>query len=124
MTAEILFQPRTPVAGVDAHFLIRLKDDGRPVNDLEPYLGAMSHCVIVPQDSQVFVHCHPEQLNRPGPDARAGPDIPFGVIFPKPGLYKLWAQFNRKGKAIVADFVFEVKRPALPPQLIRFLLDD
>jgi uncharacterized membrane protein len=124
MTAELFFQPRTPSAGIETHFLIRLTKDGRPVNDLEPYLGAMSHCVIISQDSETFLHCHPEQLITPGKDSRGGPDVPFGTIFPKPGLYKMWAQFNRGGKIFAVDFVFEVKPPILPPNLIRFLLDD
>ena len=124
MTAELFFQPRTPVAGIETHFLIRLTKDGRPVNDLEPYLAAMSHCVIISHDSQTFLHCHPEQLISPGQDSRAGPDVPFGTIFPKPGLYKLWAQFNRGGKIFAVDFTFDVKSPILPPNMIRFLLDD
>lgn len=124
MTADLFFQPRTPTAGIETNFLIRLTQDGRPVNDLQPYLGAMSHCVIISQDTQVFLHCHPEQLMIPGPDARGGPDIPFGTIFPKPGIYKLWAQFNRNGKIILVDFVIDVKSPLLPPRMIRFLLDD
>jgi hypothetical protein len=124
MTADLFFQPRSPAAGIETDFLIRLTKDGRPVNDLQPYLGAMAHCIIISQDTQSFLHCHPEQLISPGPDARGGPDVPFGAIFPKPGIYKLWAQFNRNGKIILVDFVFNVKSPILPPKLIRFLLDD
>jgi hypothetical protein len=124
MTAELFLQPRSPVAGIETHFLIRLSDNGLPVNDLEPYLGAMAHCVIISQDSQVYLHCHPEQLNAPTPDARAGPDVPFATVFPKPGLYKLWAQFKRNEKMLVVSFVIEVKSPLLPPNVIRFLLDD
>jgi hypothetical protein len=30
------------------------------------------------------------------------------VTFPQPGLYKLWAQFNRDGEAITAPFVVQV----------------
>jgi uncharacterized membrane protein len=123
-TAELFFQPRTPVAGVETHFLIRLSKDGLPVNNLEPYLGAMSHCVIISQDSQVYLHCHPEQAISPTPDARAGPDVPFATTFPRPGRYKMWAQFRRNDKLNVVSFAFEVKPSLLPPNVIRFLLDD
>jgi uncharacterized membrane protein len=124
MTAELFFQPRSPVAGIETHFLIRLSKDGRPVNDLEPYIGAMAHGVFISQDSTIYLHCHPEQLITPTPDARAGPDIPFATIFPKPGLYKLWVQFKRDDKMHVVSFVVDVKSPILPPNVIRFLLDD
>ena len=98
--------------------------NGRPVNDLRPFIGAMAHCVVISQDTQVFLHCHPEQLLSPTPDARAGPDIPFGTIFPKPGLYKIWGQFRRGNKMIVVDFVVPIKPSLLPPKVVRFLLDD
>ena len=97
-TAELFFQPRTPVAGIETHFLIRLTQIGLPVTNLQPYLAAMSHCVIISQDSQVYLHCHPEQLITLTEDARAGPDIPFATTFPRPGLYKLWAQFKSADK--------------------------
>ena len=123
-TAELFFQPRTPVAGIETHFLIRLTQNGLPVINLEPYLAAMSHCVIISQDSQIYLHCHPEQLLTPSADARAGPDIPFATNFPKPGLYKLWAQFKRNGQLTYVSFVIDVKSPILPPNVVRFLLDD
>ncbi|HEX4056265.1 MAG TPA: DUF2231 domain-containing protein [Tepidisphaeraceae bacterium] len=124
MTAQLIFQPRTPVAGIETHFIFRLMQNDRPVNDLRPFMGAMAHCVVISQDTQVFLHCHPEQLLSPTPDARAGPDIPFGTIFPKPGLYKIWGQFRRGNKMIVVDFVVPIKPSLLPPKVVRFLLDD
>lgn len=84
MTAQLIFQPRTPMAGLHTNFIFRLSKDGRPVNDLEKYIGAMGHCVIISQDTQMYLHCHPEQLLAPTPDARGGPDIPFHTVFPKP----------------------------------------
>jgi uncharacterized membrane protein len=52
------------------------------------------------------------------------PRCPFATTFPKPGLYKLWAQFKRNGQMSLVSFVIEVKPPILPPNVIRFLLDD
>jgi uncharacterized membrane protein len=123
-TAELLFQPRTPVAGLETHFLVRFSKNGAPVNDLEPYLGAMAHGVFISQDSKVYLHCHPEQLTSPGPNARGGPDIPFATFFPRPGLYKLWIQFKRQGEMGLVAYTIDVKSPVLPARLIRFLLDD
>jgi uncharacterized membrane protein len=124
MTAELRFQPRTPVSGMETHFLIRLSKDGRPVNDLEPYIGAMAHGVLISQDSGTFLHCHPEQLMTPGPSARGGPDIPFATFFPRAGRYKLWVQFKRQGRTGFVSYVVDVKPPILPASVMRFFLQD
>jgi uncharacterized membrane protein len=122
-TVQLFFEPRLPVSGLENHFLFRLIKDGRPVNDLEPYIGAMGHCVIISEDTQTYLHCHPEQLFTPGKTMRGGPDVPFATVFPHPGLYKIWGQFRRGNKILIASFVVDVKAPILPPKILRFLLD-
>jgi uncharacterized membrane protein len=124
MTAQLIFLPRTPTAGLHTNFLFRLTKDGRPVNDLEPYIGAMGHCVIISQDTLVYLHCHPEQLLAPDPAARGGPDVSFHTIFPKPGLYKIWGQFKRGNRVLVVDFVVDVQSSIIPPGVVNFLLND
>ena len=125
MTAELRFQPpRTPVAGLETHFLVRFSEDGAPVNDLEPYLGAMAHGVLISQDSSVYLHCHPEQPMSPGPSARGGPDVPFATFFPRSGLYKLWVELKRQGRVERVSWVVAVKKPFLPAPVMRFLLDE
>jgi uncharacterized membrane protein len=124
MTADLRFQPRTPVAGLETHFLVRFSKDGRPASDLEPYLGAMAHGVFISEDSEIYLHCHPEQLMTPTPDARGGPDVPFATVFPRPGRYKLWVQFKRQGTMGLVSYVVDVKSPILPAGLMRFLIDD
>jgi hypothetical protein len=124
MTAELRFQPRRPAAGIETHFLIRLSEDGLPVSDLEPYLGAMAHAVFVSQDSNTFLHCHPEELAPPDPTARGGPDVPFATFFPRVGRYKLWIQFKHRERAEVVSFVVDVGSPVLPARILRFLFDD
>jgi heavy metal-binding protein len=124
VTAELRFQPRTPMAGIETHFLIRFSKDGVPVNDLEPYVGATAHAVFVSEDSEIFLHSHPEQLVSPAPAARGGPDVPFSTFFPRPGLYKLWVQFKRQGTVGLVSYVVEVKPTFLPASVVRFLLDD
>ena len=124
VTAELRFQPRAPVAGLETHFLIRFSKDGVPVNDLEPYVGATAHAVFVSADSEIFLHSHPEQLVSPTPAAHGGPDVPFSTFFPRPGLYKLWVQFKRQGTVGLVSYVVEVKPTFLPAGVVRFLLDD
>lgn len=73
-----------------------------PVSDLEPYLGAAGHLLVVSQDLTVAVHGHPEGV------ATTGPVVMFDPVFPMPGVYKLWAQFQRQGRTITVPFVINV----------------
>lgn len=77
--------------------------DGAPVTDLQPYLGAMGHLIIVNADRDRFVHSHPARADGP----RDG-SVRFLARFPKPGLYKAWAQFQRRDEVITAAFVVSV----------------
>jgi hypothetical protein len=84
-------------------FTLRDHASGEALTDLEPYLGAAGHLVIVNPDLTVAIHGHPEG------GAAAGPDVVFGPVFPGPGLYKLWVQFQRKGLVVTAPFVVQVR---------------
>lgn len=91
---------------------VHLSRDGKPVTDLEPFLGAMGHLIVISQDRKHFVHSHPlESARSGGPDPaarRGGPEVVFSAQFPAPGLYKAWSQFQHKGRVITAPFVIEV----------------
>lgn len=119
---EMILQPRELVATRHAHIAFRLSRDGLPVTDLQPYIGAMGHCVIISEDTQKYLHCHPEQFT-PTP-SRGGPVVSFHTTFSKPGRYKVWGQFKHGGEIIVADFVVNVEKPILPAWLVSALLSD
>ena len=122
---ELLTQPRTLYAGLHATLLFHLSvSDGRPLTDLQPYIGAMGHCVLISEDTTAYLHCHPEQLLTPKPDDHAGPDIAFHTLFPKPGRYRLWAQFRRGDQLLIAPFTVNVEQPLLPPALINIFLNE
>lgn len=76
---------------------------GAPIVDLEPLLGAPAHMLIVNPDLTDAIHAHPEEI------ATAGPSVTFAPLMPLPGLYKLWVQFQRKGKVITAAFIVSVR---------------
>ena len=85
----------------------------------------MGHCVIISQDTQSYLHSHPEQLAaQSSPDARGGPEVSFHTKFPKPGRYKVWGQFKRGDEIIMADFVVDVANPILPTWLVNALLSN
>ena len=69
--------------------------------DLEPYLGAAGHLLIVNADLTQAVHAHPEAMS-------SGPDITFDVEFPSPGTYKLWAQVQRRGRVMTFPFAVRI----------------
>lgn len=78
---------------------------GRPVERLQPYLGARGHLQLVRADSEQYVHTHPL-------DAQPG-DAPnvavFHAEFPSAGLYKGWAQFQVEGQLRIVPFVIDRK---------------
>lgn len=118
---ELLTQPRQLVAQREAQLVFRLERDGKPVMDLQPYIGALGHCVVISEDTQLYLHSHPEQLT---PPLTGGPMVSFHTEFPRPGRYKVWGQFKHRDEIIVADFVMEVGRPVLPRWLAKALLSD
>ena len=86
-----------------------LQRGSEPVKDLRPYLGAMGHCVIISEDTTEFLHSHPQE----GPGAKANV-VSFHTVFPKPGKYKVWGQFDVAGKMLIADFVVAVGEQGAP----------
>jgi hypothetical protein len=74
--------------------VVRDVKSGDPVNDVQPYLGALGHLILVHEDGETFVHSHPDEL-----DPNAGKDgkLAFLARFPKPGRYRGWVQVQRGG---------------------------
>lgn len=68
-------------------------------SDLEPYLGAMGHVVILDEKAEHYLHVHPENSSTPV----------FGTQFDQAGIYKIWAEFKQSGKVRVFPFVVEIK---------------
>lgn len=112
-------------AGEDIELTFALRDaaTGKAVTGLEPYLGAWAHFVIIDEHKRHFIHAHPieqadSQVNPLAPlqthnhtQQSLGPppdSIRVLTSFPQPGLYKLWAQFQRDGRVIIQPFVLRV----------------
>jgi hypothetical protein len=96
------------------------KEKGKPVTDLNPWLGAPMHLAIVSSDLKYFIHVHGEV---PGMTAhmhsedhmhmhvppKFGPKIEVPIVFPAKGLYKVFGQVGHKGKVILTRFMVEVE---------------
>lgn len=108
-------------SGEDLSFRFEAFDEnsGQPVTDLEPYLGAWAHMMIVSGDGKRFIHAHPlddatapavedpwkHSHTAPGPSPSSVTTI---TGFDVPGRYRLWVQFQRSGKVISVPFTFQV----------------
>ncbi|MFM1650620.1 hypothetical protein ACI7RC_00805 [Brevibacillus sp. B_LB10_24] len=75
----------------------------RGIDDLEPYLGAVGHVVILSADAEQYLHVHPQNEQTTGPLAQ------FMTAFPRSGTYKIWGQFQHRGEVITVPFVVDVK---------------
>lgn len=104
---------------------------GKRAEDLQNYLGELAHFVLISQDLKDFVHAHPmakgEPMDSMKMDAKKDPEsvphdhsktesqskqnrseVSAHTSFPRPGLYKIWAQFQRADKVIAVPFIVRV----------------
>ena len=83
-------------------------ETGTPIRDLQPYLGAWGHTVMVSEDMAHFVHAHPsEALGGSG----GGPQLTFAASPPAPGTYRVWTQIMRAGALQTVVFTLSVQAP-------------
>lgn len=107
----------------------------KPATDLQNYLGELAHFVIISEDMKDFVHAHPMskgEHNESGKMDTGGKtddhnadghnhstmegvttkpsasEVAAHTAFPRSGLYKVWAQFQRGGQVITVPFVVNV----------------
>ena len=127
MTASVSFDPQAFAAGLYGHLTYQLADAGagRPITDLQTYLGAFGHTLIMSEDMVDYVHAHPldivpgsgddgappQFVIPPGADLeklRGGPEVTFEGLMPRPGRYRAWTQFRRNDKLYTFAFTFNV----------------
>lgn len=101
--ANLTFSQSKVKAGEEVTLMFNLQQNSnnQPVTDLQPYLGERGHLVILKQSSPLtradYIHAH---AMKDSPDGQ----VQFMTSFPQSGKYKLWGQFNRNGKIVIADF--------------------
>jgi hypothetical protein len=130
ITASVASDPQQFAVGQYGHITYHLTDSntGLPITDLQTYLGAFGHTLIMSEDMAEYVHSHPLDiiaqpdddggpavfLIPPGSDLeklRGGPDVTFEGLMPKPGRYRAWTQFRRHDKLHTFAFTFNVIAP-------------
>ena len=105
----------TPQPGRTSRLTLTVSRDGRPVTDLQPYLGAYGHLVALRQGDLAYLHVHPE--GAPG-DGRtpAGPAVTFSAEVPSAGTYRLFLDFRHGDAVHTAEFTVVAGDPAVPAQ--------
>jgi hypothetical protein len=85
----------------------KVSQNGKPVTNLEDYLGALGHSVILKENTLDYIHTHAlEDVS-----VKQTGKIDFHVEFPSIGNYKIFTQFKHNGKVITTDFVVTVSAP-------------
>lgn len=105
-------------------FTFRVDDvNGRPIQDLELYMGMPGHAVFFRRDRRVFAHVHPSgsapmaamNIAMPSATQHAGHEtalpstVSFPYGFPEPGAYRIFVQVKRAGRVITGAFDADVR---------------
>ncbi|MES4902195.1 MULTISPECIES: hypothetical protein [unclassified Streptomyces] len=95
--------------GKGSELTLTVTKNGKPVRDLQPYLGAYGHLVALRAGDLGYLHVHPG--GEPG-DGRTepGPRISFTATAPSPGAYRLFLDFKHQGEVHTAAFTVQAAR--------------
>jgi hypothetical protein len=82
--------------GAESELTMSVSRDGEPVTDLEPYLDAYGHLVVLRSGDLAYLHVHP--AGEPGDGStRPGPEVTFFTSVPSAGTYRLFLDFKHGG---------------------------
>jgi hypothetical protein len=85
-------------AGRPVELAFGVRRGGRAVDaELEPYLGARGHLVVLREGDLAYLHTHP-----------SGDRLAFEATFPSAGRYRAFVQFAHRGRVRTAAFTVEV----------------
>ena len=106
-------------SGEDTTLRYMIEKNGKPVTDLEPYLGASMHLAVVSEDLKVFIHAHGtvpgsshehhDHMHAPPPPEKFGPEIEADIVISGKGVYKVFSQVEHQGKVLLFDFMVKVQ---------------
>jgi hypothetical protein len=102
-------------AGEDARLTLSVSKDGRPVTDLQPYLGAYGHLVALREGDLAYLHVHPDGSPGDG-ETEPGPDVVFYAAVPSDGGYRLYLDFQHDGVVRTAAFAVSAGEAGEPEQ--------
>ncbi|MFF5899945.1 hypothetical protein ACFY8O_29005 [Streptomyces argenteolus] len=89
--------------GTPERLTFTVRKDGRPVTDLQPYLGAYGHLVALRAGDLAYLHVHPGGEAGDGA-TEPGPDVSFSATAPGSASYRLFLDFKHEGTVRTAAF--------------------
>jgi hypothetical protein len=96
-----------PRANESSDLTLSVSRNGEPVADLQPYLGAYGHLVVLRAADLAYLHVHP--IGEPGDGTTpAGPGIGFSTTIPSNGDYRMFLDFKHGGVVRTAEFTLSV----------------
>jgi hypothetical protein len=96
------------------YYSIYVEKSGSPVVDLQPYLGALAHSILINTQTFEYVHTHAvdsehmDGMNMGSDPSTKGPWINFQTAVPRAGTYKIFTEFEQQGIVTVADFTISL----------------
>ncbi|MDQ1043174.1 hypothetical protein [Streptomyces sp. V4I2] len=103
--------------GTAGELTLKISRNGKPVTDLQPYLGAYGHLVALRSGDLAYLHVHPN--GEPGDGTtEPGPAVSFTATAPSSGTYRLFLDFKHDGKVRTAAFTVRAgvaEAPATAP---------
>jgi hypothetical protein len=95
---SVVLDPPEPIPGKKTLLFLRFDD----AEGLETYLGVWAHMLSASNDLIDMVHTHPTI-------ADGGAQMQFDLYFPRAATYKIWVQYQRRGKVYTVDYTIPVK---------------
>jgi hypothetical protein len=89
--------------GADSKLTLDVSRNGKPVTDLQPYLGAYGHLVALRGGDLAYLHVHPDGTPEDG-TTKPGPEVVFYAAVPSNGTYHLYLDFKHDGVVRTAAF--------------------
>ncbi|EPH43497.1 hypothetical protein ABT390_19800 [Streptomyces aurantiacus] len=89
--------------GKPRELTLRVTRDGKPVTNLQPYLGAYGHLVALRAGDLAYLHVHPNGEVGDG-STKPGPEVSFTATAPSAGAYRLFLDFQHEGTVRTAAF--------------------
>lgn len=87
---------------------ITVKQQDKLFRQLQPTMQAYAHLIGYSADRTQLLHAHPLGEEPVSSNQRGGPNLKFGLEFPKPGYYRLFLQIKVKGKDVFVPFDVKV----------------
>ncbi len=97
-TASLRLEPEQAIAGLETRLFFTFA----PSTGMQLYLGAWAHMLAASEDLVDLLHLHPFLA-----DGKA--HMQFNIIFPRPGLYRVWTQIQRENTVNTLVFTIPVK---------------